>query len=35
MANFYQAPSSCVFLELKGRKEEEKKIGKNLEHVAS
>jgi hypothetical protein len=24
-----------VFLELKGRKEEEKKIGKNLEHVAS
>jgi hypothetical protein len=45
MANFHQAPSSCVFLELKGgrlmkgRKEgEEKKIWervKNLEHGAS
>jgi len=36
MANFHQAPSFCVFLELKGRKEEEKKIWervKNLEQA--
>ena len=31
MANFHQAPSSCVFLELKGRTIDERKKGRRGE----
>jgi hypothetical protein len=33
MANFHQAPSSCVFLELKGRTIDERKKGRRGEKI--